>query len=136
MLGKLDRDITFTGRTEIWDKTLEKIKENKIIGTGYMNMNQRMEKMNIYHAHSTYLNVLLESGILGELVYLILLISRGYRINKIDDKNLVNISSFAVFTYLIMSIFEVYIEILYFYLLLVVISNLSNNNKTKMIYRR
>lgn len=136
LLGKLDRDITFTGRTEIWDKTLEKIKENKIIGTGYMNMNQRMEKMNIYHAHSTYLNVLLESGILGELVYLILLISRGYRINKIDDKNLVNISSFAVFTYLIMSIFEVYIEILYFYLLLVVISNLSNNNKTKMIYRR
>ena len=136
LLGSLNRDITFTGRTEIWDKTLEEIEDNKIIGTGYMNMKQRMEKMNIYHAHSTYLNILLESGIIGELTYLILLIFIGCRIKKIDDKNLVNIASFAIFTYLIMSIFEVYIDILYFYLLVVVISNLSNNNKTKIIYRR
>lgn len=136
LLGKMDRDITFTGRTEIWDKTLEVIKENKIIGTGYMNMNQRIEKMDIYHAHSTYLNTALESGIIGEAAYLILFICIGYRISKIKDKNIANISSFAIFTYLIMTIFEVYVDILYFYLLLIIISELSDNNKIKIIYRR
>ena len=131
----MDRDITFTGRTEIWDKALEEIKKNEIIGTGYMNMNQRIENMDIYHAHSTYLNIVLESGIIGEIAYLFLFIYIWYRISKIKDKKIVSISSFAIFTYLIMTLFEVYIDILYFYLLLIIISGLSDNNKIMLIYR-
>jgi len=131
-LNLLGRDTTFTGRTEIWQETIDVVKENFVIGTGYMAMDTRLQKMKIYHAHSTYLNVFLETGVIGAVLYLIILISLQKFLRNIKEDKIKLILEIAIFTYLIITIFEVYIYIEYFITLLLLITNYSTNKKLKI----
>ena len=40
-----------------------------VLGLGFSDMELRIKAIGIYHAHSAYLNVLLESGIIGLIFY-------------------------------------------------------------------
>lgn len=106
----LQRDLTFSGRTQIWDMSMKEIQNNPVFGIGISKMEERNEKIGIYHAHSTFLNIALEGGIIYLSIYAIKLIIIGKELNKTSNLEFKSIISFAIFTYYIMGIGEVYVR--------------------------
>ena len=88
-VGLLGRDLTFTGRTEIWENLLSE-KINPIMGVGFYSfwLGDRVEKLSekyYYHlneAHNGYLETYLNNGLIGVLLLLVLLISATKRISR------------------------------------------------------
>lgn len=108
----LKKDLTFTGRTTIWDKSIEYFKESPIIGNGVYNFNARLKNSNIgiYHAHCTYLNILMESGIIGFILYIGILLYVNIQLNKVKYTiiyKMVSIGFLAVFILTLMDVFRV-----------------------------
>jgi exopolysaccharide production protein ExoQ len=89
IVGALGRDLTFTGRTEIWQAVLKE-DINPLIGTGFYSfwLGDRVEKLSeqyYYHlgeAHSGYIEIYLTGGFIGVLLLLILLSSAIKRIAR------------------------------------------------------
>ncbi|MCR0263458.1 O-antigen ligase family protein, partial [[Clostridium] innocuum] len=69
----LNRDLTLTTRTIIWEVTLNKIKEKPLIGNGYVS-GQQFEAMLPHiigvNAHNTFLMVVFTGGILLLIVFI------------------------------------------------------------------
>lgn len=66
----LHRSTDFTGRLDVWDKYLEVIRERPIFGYGdspYFYINN----LYIPHAHNYYLNIVVEFGLIGLIIYLV-----------------------------------------------------------------
>ena len=83
----LNRDLTFTGRTYIWDYAIESISNNKIFGIGIYDFALRLSRTGVYHAHCTLLNITFDAGILGLISYFSIWIlsvvkSEKYKSNK------------------------------------------------------
>ena len=129
----LNRDLTFTGRTYIWDKAISLIKDNMVLGLGFSDMELRIKAIGIYHAHSAYLNVLLESGIIGLIFYNSIFIECGSCINKSKNKDIKNILSFLFFTLFILSINEVYVQLQIIYLVFALCTFYANYEDREMI---
>jgi O-antigen ligase len=81
ILKGLNKDKTLTGRTELWSYSLEKIKEKPILGYGYASFWIDSEKSpskraqyevgwNAPHAHNGFIDLTLEIGLIGLLVFL------------------------------------------------------------------
>lgn len=100
------KDITLTNRTYIWNLCFEQIRTHILFGTGSMAFNSRLDLLNIYHAHCNYLNVILESGIIGFAVYLFLWKRVIHSADKIND-SLSLVVKVTLFSYLIMTIVDV-----------------------------
>jgi exopolysaccharide production protein ExoQ len=85
LVGSLGKDPTLTGRTDIWNLVLS-LKGNPIFGTGFESfwLGPRLEKMwEVYwwhpiEAHNGYLEVFLNLGWLGIILFGMLILS-GYR---------------------------------------------------------
>ena len=79
--------MSVTGRTEIWSHAVDRILEGEksiLVGHGYgvskfvLNENNTTASFFAYHSHNTFLEVLLSTGVLGALPFL-LLIGYGFR---------------------------------------------------------
>lgn len=68
IVGVLKKDLTFTGRTKMWDSAILLIKRNPILGYGYMSQESETILLGGPHTH----NVLLEQLLRGGIVYAIL----------------------------------------------------------------
>ncbi|GAC1688148.1 MAG: hypothetical protein NVS9B5_27250 [Terriglobales bacterium] len=86
MASALGRDSTLTGRTEIWSKILETVKQ-PVLGTGYgnywlgerlVNLRQTFEGDPIMEAHNGYLEVYINLGWVGVVLLFVVLVL-GYR---------------------------------------------------------
>jgi O-antigen ligase len=85
LVGLLGRDMTLTGRTEIWGRLIN-ADVNPIIGVGYYSfwLGDRVEKMSqgfYYHlneAHNGYLETYLNSGFIG-LALLVIVLGTSFR---------------------------------------------------------
>lgn len=67
----LDKDLTFTGRTYIWDYVLEFIKEKPILGYGKELSAIRYAKgynYHSFHAHNIFLEILYQTGFCGLII--------------------------------------------------------------------
>lgn len=81
ILDALGRDITLTGRTSIWSIVIDKIMKRPWLGYGYMGFWRGMEgeSADVWyetfflapHAHNTYLDLALQFGLVGLLVFLL-----------------------------------------------------------------
>jgi O-antigen ligase len=81
ILGTLGKDLTLTGRTDLWLVALEKIWERPWLGYGYYGFWQGMNgesadiwialKWEVPHAHNGFLDVAIDLGFLGLLIFLI-----------------------------------------------------------------
>ena len=107
LVKALGRDMTFTGRTAIWDHiTLSTV--NPIIGCGYWNFcsgpkGQEISEdihWHIPNAHCGYLDLYLDGGIAALILLGILLLVYGMRLAKPDRNNItfqmVRLAFFAV----------------------------------------
>ncbi|WEM41574.1 O-antigen ligase family protein [Photobacterium sp. DA100] len=120
ILELLGKDITLTGRTFLWDLALEYLRDQYIFGYGYdvfwtsvIDYN-KLTAYEIYweapHAHNGYLDLLLDVGFIGLLLYLycnIKLIKDGMNAIKKSGSNGKALLLFSVLTliYLLVSSF-------------------------------
>lgn len=113
----LDRNLTFSGRTYIWDRCLEYISNSPFIGYGVEDPSVRAITKLIFHAHNIYLNILLEGGLLSLGMYFIFL-KKGTE--KLNGNNLGCIVGFAISIYYIMTIIEFYVKSqIFFYTIII-----------------
>lgn len=77
----LGKDLTLTGRTDIWVRVIDKIQHRPLLGYGYQGFWQgwesigaeiwRGEGWSVPHAHNGFLDLCLELGLLGLSIFLI-----------------------------------------------------------------
>jgi O-antigen ligase len=90
ILARLGRDPTFTGRTELWVLLLEKARVHPWLGYGYGafwrgdigvsgEVQEALHGWYPIHAHNGFLDLLLELGTVGLLIFLLPLGIYGYR---------------------------------------------------------
>ncbi len=80
--GVLNRDVTLTGRTVIWERVMD-LGINPIFGSGFASAwltpkgYALADELGIPHAHNGYLETYLHSGWIGVLLLLVVLLSAG-----------------------------------------------------------
>ena len=70
----LQKDITFSGRLIIWDNAMNCIKQHPWFGWGHEHIINNYIRIDASHCHNYYLNVLYESGIIGMVAFLAILV--------------------------------------------------------------
>jgi O-antigen ligase len=90
LMGVLGRDTTFTGRTDIW-KAVLKEDINPLIGTGHASFwlsAARVERLSqglyfkLNECHNGYLEVYVNSGLIGSFLLILVLISSARKIKR------------------------------------------------------
>lgn len=93
LLGSLGKDVTLTGRTYLWTKGMEAFWENPLLGVGYLAywVPGRSEAETLwyeflifaktgFHFHNTYIETLVESGIIGTGLLVVILLLMLFRL--------------------------------------------------------
>lgn len=94
LIGALGRNMTFTGRTDIWEHITFKT-VNPIVGAGFWNFwggsggyeISRVMNTIVPNAHNGYLDIYLDGGILGLVILSLLLVTSGRRIIRSLNEN-------------------------------------------------
>ena len=96
-LSIFNRDLTLTGRTDIWEVIVELIKIKPIIGYGYggiwyegsiiKNYIWNRTFIGMEGAHNGFLEWALQIGILGLIAFIIMILSMGYKLIKLKNKD-------------------------------------------------
>jgi exopolysaccharide production protein ExoQ len=87
IVQSLGRDMTFTGRTEVWSELL-KVGTDPLLGTGFMSFWDDMRYRSMlpnwvaFSAHNGYLEVYLAGGAIGVAALVLMLLGTGARINR------------------------------------------------------
>ncbi|MEM7064911.1 MAG: O-antigen ligase [Cyanobacteria bacterium P01_B01_bin.77] len=89
ILLSLGKDVTLTGRTDIWQFALSKIQERPLLGYGYQAFWQGWgseaqdawlrEGWRVPHAHNGFLDLALELGLIGLVCFLAIFVVTGMR---------------------------------------------------------
>lgn len=116
----LHKDLTFTGRTGIWSNALHLIMQKPLLGYGTVSQGYYMFTP-YYHTgygpHNQILFILLQSGILGLLLFFAILFLCFRRLDRNNGLYASNVLTFTFFTFFIMMLAEVYSLPLFFLLL-------------------
>lgn len=105
----LGKDMTFTGRTELWDASLNKIVESPLFGYGFVDRNWYYS--NISHrtigSHNFILNLMIYGGITSLIIYLFCAVKGILRIFRLNNSNAIYLLvAFSILN--IMMLFESY----------------------------
>lgn len=73
----LGKDLTLSGRTRVWDRAIGYIAHHPIFGMGEMSSEENYLLLGVPHAHSFFLRVQFEAGIIGSACILAILILVG-----------------------------------------------------------
>jgi len=106
----LHKDLTFTSRTLIWDKVIKLISDNKILGIGVQKSNTMIKYISAFHSHSYFLNITLQGGFIGILIYIIMLVIVFKELNdnkKFFVAQIVAFSLFVLYISLIVDTFDI-----------------------------
>lgn len=108
----LNKDITLTGRTIIWENALTVIKNNFLFGSGYIQDGNVVNYAGgLWQAHNTLLQLMCECGLLGTILFFSIILKQGFPARKEKNKNLAALNTSIIFGYIITMI----TEILYYY---------------------
>ena len=103
--GWLKKDLTFTGRTYIWDIFIGEIKKSILIGHGIVDSKYLIRTLNAGHAHNYFLQILYQGGLVTFSMFLGFFFSAINKVKDCKEKKYVGI---VIFAYLISFIFEAY----------------------------
>ncbi|WHY86073.1 O-antigen ligase family protein [Neobacillus novalis] len=127
----LNKDISFTGRTYIWDIALEKIKESWLIGYGrgnsviFENTSNSFFYKPTEETHNGFLEVLLNSGLIGIVVLFSILFVIGNRLDKYKHHIISRVLSFSIISFLIIGLVESVFYKIEFWIILVISFNID-----------
>lgn len=129
IVGILDKDLTFTGRTIVWDNAIQLIKKNLLLGYGVEDpliISSKLGNAHFVHAHNTILDVLYKGGIVSFIPFFIYMYMSILSLYKNRNNKIAKIISFGVFALLIMMIFEARENAFGFYILFSVAFNVDS----------
>ncbi|MGF9775894.1 O-antigen ligase family protein [Priestia aryabhattai] len=122
----LHKDMTFTGRTYIWDLVLNALKNSWFLGLGRGNSFISNNFINLSETHNGILEVLMFSGIMGCLLFSLILLIVGKKLFLKRKHIFSKILSFSIFTYLIIGLTESVFYKIEFWILLIISYNIEN----------
>lgn len=119
IVDMLGRDLTFTGRTKIWDSALAAFAKSPVFGVGEIESQASRDLIGATHAHNYYLDLLYKSGLPGFLIFFAILIICGMALYR-NRKNgkIPFVVSGAICAFMIMLQSEAYYNIYYFFSIL------------------
>lgn len=102
----LDKDITFSGRTLLWDISIEAIRDKWILGYGRGNTIISDTYWYLNEAHNGLLEIGLDSGILGIIIFSAILLIVAKKLNKYKVNKIAKIISLSIFLFLLTGLSE------------------------------
>lgn len=124
----LHKDLSFTGRTIVWDNTIKQIKNNFIFGYGMekpLVISNRLGNAHYVHAHNTILDVLYKGGVAAIIPFSLYIYMAILELYKVRHNEIARILSFAIFSLLIMMLFEARETVFGFYILFTIAYNVK-----------
>lgn len=96
IVNVLHKDITFTGRTVIWDMTVEYVKEHWLTGAGYLTITdfRNLFPDNVYsyaHPHNYVLSLMVQGGIILLAIAILGIVLSGMRLWKCRGRIVANL---------------------------------------------
>ena len=135
----LRKDITFTNRVFIWNKALDVIKDssplNLIMGYGERSLLRELTGISYYgHAHSEIFEIILKTGFVGLVLFLILVFLSAKKLTKHQNNKMASLLMGFLFSFYIMSIVETCFSIS-FYIMLILSLNIDRIIRQSEDYR-
>lgn len=122
----LHKDLTFTGRTHIWDLILQNMKEFWLLGLGRGNkFVETYYYYNLHEAHNGFLEIMLSCGLVGLVAFLILVLLVQKKLDLYKKHIYSKILSFSIFAYMILGLTESIFNRIEFWILLVISYNID-----------
>lgn len=122
VLNLLHKDITFTGRTLIWQKTKGLINESPLLGIGLQEGEEiaaRIGMVQAVNAHNLYLNILLTTGIIGFIIFVVMFCYTAHKVSTIKNLQIRYFIEAVIGIFMFMSQFETYnIKLVFFLMML------------------
>lgn len=106
IVGILGKSLTLSGRTFIWDRTINYIIENPILGIGRHTRGETYSMIGAPHTHSFFLRVAYESGLIGVICFLFILFLVGKSLKKFSRNKDCFILSATLFCFFIVLLTE------------------------------
>lgn len=102
------KDVTLSGRTKLWEKSIEVINNNKLIGYGQEYLDIRMKRFGISHVHNIVLQILYNGGIVAMSFFSVLILKIRNNFKKYSSEKISQLLKIFVFIYFFSSIFDFY----------------------------
>lgn len=122
----LNKDMTFTGRTYIWDTVLSYISQSWFLGLGRGNSVVFEHYNQLHEAHNGFLEIILSSGVIGWIFFIIILLLVGEQLDKHKHHIFSQILSFSIFAYLVLGLTESAFNRIEFWTILVISYNIDS----------
>jgi len=137
ILNVLHKSVTLSGRTLVWRDSFILIKNRLLSGYGgYFSYGKFYYNGMYYPCHTPYLQILLDSGIVGMILYVCLFISVFLKIRKNYNNRAIRIVTIGIICIMINYILE-YSQFFHLYILLCLAYNFDNvlkqNNHIKEV---
>ena len=95
----LHKDMTFTGRTRVWDRTIDYFKDNVLIGVGQYSREENVFMLGLAHPHNLYLRVLYETGIIGAVCFVVIILILAKKLKEYQRNRYGYIISVTIFCF-------------------------------------
>ncbi|MCC8088845.1 MAG: O-antigen ligase family protein [Rikenellaceae bacterium] len=95
----LGKSMTLSGRTTIWNRAVGYIISNPVTGYGYLDSATALTMLKQYSAHNMYLQILMETGVIGFVLFLgaiVLTVRNLYRIRNCEIGKIMAICMFCL----------------------------------------
>ena len=125
----LGKDLTFSKRTVVWDRTIAFIKQRFIFGYGVEHIEVITQKLNGWAyttAHNTILDVLYKGGIIALIAFIAILILPIYKLYKYRNNKLTKLMSIIFLSFFVMMNFEARNTEVGLYIFLTACYNINN----------
>lgn len=102
----LNKSITLTGRTPIYDLVVKRIIENPILGYGVLNDESFYQLINHYNCHNIIFDQIFIGGILGLILFIFLMYCVVNELFKVNNEKYKYILITFIFIFLLRNMFE------------------------------
>jgi len=129
--GLLNRNMTFSGRTVIWDKIKPLVKQKWLLGNGLETEEVILEKLKpvqAVHAHNLYLDILYKNGLIGFILIAILFFLLTVYKKKLKDQHVRYFLEAFLGIFMLMCQFEAY-SIKFVFFMLIFLSMYAYENQ-------
>lgn len=120
IVNVLQKDITFTGRTNIWDLVVYSLQDSWFVGLGRESTIVRDYFYPVSATHNGILQVVMFTGVVGLLLFVGILLAISKRMLPCRKHKIAKVLSFAIFAYMVIGLTESVFYRIEFWLLLAV----------------
>lgn len=118
IVGFLGKDLSFTGRTFIWDRTLKVFMRHPFAGVGRHTRVETYMVIGAPHPHNLILRILYESGIVGMISFLAIVLLGGKSLRATFRNKDCFVSSLTLFCFLLLFLVESFDDLSSFFAML------------------